>query len=137
MAFLSIIPFLALTNLGRVPLYVAMFVTASMMVCNSARMVPAMAMITGSVEPSRRGGFMSVNSAIQHFAAGLGTQAAAWILGGEHHVSVSGFRTVGLVSITVTLLSIPLAGRLRLAQKPAAAQPEFTATEDVGFAAEF
>ena len=47
----------ALTNLEPVPAAVAIAVMAGLMVCNSGRMVAAMAMITSSVSPQRRGGF--------------------------------------------------------------------------------
>ena len=42
------------------------------MLTNAGRMVAAMAMVTGSVAQSRRGGFMSANSAVQHLSTGLG-----------------------------------------------------------------
>ena len=42
------------------------------MVTNAGRMIAAMAMITSSVRPERRGGFMSANSSVQHIATGIG-----------------------------------------------------------------
>ncbi len=122
MAVLSIVPIVAITNLPRVPLIVAMTAVSGLMVCNSGRMVPAVAMITSSVEPSRRGRFMSVNAAIQHLSAGLAAQVAATILGSEDHVTASGFRTVGFLAVAATLASLPLAARLRAAKPPALAE---------------
>ena len=129
MAVLSLIPFLLVTNLPRVPLIVAMLVVAALMICNSGRMIPAMAMITGSVEPSRRGGFMSVNASVQHFAAGLAAAVASMILGASGVVTPGRFRIVGLLSGAAVLVSLPLAARLRPAAKPSAAS-------DVDFAGE-
>jgi len=87
---------------------------ALMMLTNAGRMVPAMAMITGSVEPRLRGGFMGANSAVQHIAAGLGTTLAGSIVtqpkgGGplEH------YPTVGLIAALASLSTLWLAGRLR------------------------
>src|SRR5690606_24063794 len=53
---------------------------AGLMVSNAGRMVAAMAMVTGSVEPSRRGGFMSANSSLQHIASGVGTAVGGLII---------------------------------------------------------
>ncbi|WZO98388.1 MFS transporter [Isosphaeraceae bacterium EP7] len=114
-------PFFALmilvsTNLPPVPLAVAVLVMGALMVSNAGRMVPAMAMITSSVEPHQRGGFLGANSAVQHIAAGMGASVAGMILAKS---PIDGkllhFPTVGLISIATTLLSLWLAGRLRLA----------------------
>src|SRR5262249_29530778 len=68
----SAILMLVVTNLPRVGLAAAVAAVAALMVSNAGRMVPAMAMITSSVEPRRRGGFISANSSLQHLATGLG-----------------------------------------------------------------
>ena len=60
------------TNLGPVPLALAVGVVGALMLCNAGRMVAGLAIVTGCVEPRRRGGFMSANSAVQHLASGLG-----------------------------------------------------------------
>lgn len=125
MAVLSTLPLLALTNLPHVPLWVAMLVMASLMVCNSGRTVPAMAMITASVEPRRRGGFMSVNAALQHLSMALATLVAGLMVSQDHHGSpLKGFRTVGLLAVATTLVSLPLAGRLLTAKGGLDAVPE-------------
>ena len=49
---------LAATNLPPASLVMASAVMAAVMVTSAGRMVPAMAMITSSVHPSRRGGFL-------------------------------------------------------------------------------
>jgi MFS transporter, DHA1 family, inner membrane transport protein len=63
---------LAMTNLPRVHLAIAVGTVGLLMLSNAGRMVAALTMVTGSVEPRRRGGFMSANSAVQHMATGLG-----------------------------------------------------------------
>ena len=50
--------------LGPVPAAVAVASSTFFMISMTGRFVPAMAMITSSVEPEHRGGFMSVNSAV-------------------------------------------------------------------------
>jgi predicted MFS family arabinose efflux permease len=121
-ALISIIPMVALTNLGRVPLVLALFTTTGMMVANSARMVPAMAMVTSSVVPWRRGGFMSVNAAVQHFSAGIGSFVGGMIVGRGHDGSLIRFDLAGIVGVVAVALSLYLAGRLRVADAAVADQ---------------
>jgi predicted MFS family arabinose efflux permease len=108
---------LAVTNLpAGTPLALAVLIIALMMLCNAGRMVPAMAMITGSATPRLRGGFLSANSAVQHISAGVGASVSTLILdqktkGGP----LIHYDLVGLVGVFTTLLSLWIAGRLRLA----------------------
>jgi MFS family permease len=88
-------------------------VTSVMMAGFSARMVPAIALITGSVEPRRRGGFMSVNSSVQQMSAGLAAMAAGQIVGGSAATGITHFGTVGWVAAACTVVAVPLALRLR------------------------
>ena len=69
---LSIVLLLLITHLPRVHMAWAVAVFGALMVSNVGRMIAAMAMITSSVEPHRRGGFLSANSSVQHIASGLG-----------------------------------------------------------------
>src|SRR6185312_118230 len=82
-AALSAIPTLGITYLPPVAVWVVLIVTTTYMIFSSGRMVPSMAMITASVEPRYRGGFMSVNSAIQQLAAGVATSGAALLVGSD------------------------------------------------------
>ncbi len=94
-------------------------------------MVAAMAMVTGSVEPSRRGGFMSANSAVQHMSTGLG----AYIGGRSSRTTRSThdpqLRQGRLIAVAATLVSLWLAGRVRPAAKPAPRPADIGAFEDV------
>jgi predicted MFS family arabinose efflux permease len=129
---LSAVLMLIATHLPRVPLGVAVAVFALLMVCNSGRMIAAMAMITGSVEPRRRGGFLSANSAVQHVATGVGAWLGGQMLAeGADHALVH-FDRVGWVAAGFTMLSLYLAGRLR----PATPAPATTAAFAVAAAAE-
>ena len=115
-ALLSIVPLLLVTNLPRVPLWAALAVTSFMMVGFNARMVPGMALVTGSVEPRRRGAFMSVNSSVQQMAAGLASFAGGAIVGGSEATGLTRFPLVGLLAVGSTLLAIPVARGLRAAR---------------------
>ena len=118
MAPVTALVMIALTNLPPVPTAVAVVVMASLMVSNAGRMVPAMAMITSSVLPHRRGGFLGANSAVQHIASGLGASAAGLIVTKSAEGPYQHFPAVGWIGAGVTVASLWIAGRLRLAEEP-------------------
>jgi DHA1 family inner membrane transport protein len=106
---------IVVTNLPRVPLDAAVAATGLLMVGNAGRMVVAMAMITGSIEPKRRGSFMSANSSVQHFATGLGAILGGRIIERATDGTLRHFDRVGWIAVAATLLSLWLASRLRRA----------------------
>jgi predicted MFS family arabinose efflux permease len=117
LAALTIIAIGVLTNLpAGLSLALVLAATTLMMVATSGRMVPAMALVTAAANPAERGGFMSVNAAVQHLAAG----AATW-LGGlmlhqtGQHAPLVGYPIVGVVSCAASVVSLVLVGRLRIA----------------------
>jgi predicted MFS family arabinose efflux permease len=71
-----------------------------------------MALLTASVEPHHRGGFMSINSSVQQISMGL----AAWLSGeiiqdsGER---MARFGWIGLISVCFGLAAIYLVRYLR------------------------
>ncbi len=129
-ASLALIPILALPWLpAGSPLWWMLLTTTAMMVLTSARMVPAMAMITSTAEPRYRGSFLSFNSAVQQLALGFAPLLAGFIMGdskeGEPLVH---YDVVALVGALAGLASLFLAGQLR----PAAQVP----AEEVAFPVE-
>jgi predicted MFS family arabinose efflux permease len=113
MASLAVIPILLYTNLPPVSLAAAVCVATLFMVIASGRMVPATALITASAAPRLRGGFLSVNSAIQQTAMGLGAVVSGKIVTAENGGPLHGFATVGLIAACAAVASVVLAGRLR------------------------
>ncbi len=107
----------AITHLpsGSVVLAVAVF--GCLMVCNVGRMIPATAMITSSVEPAKRGAFLSANSSIQHIAGGCGAYIGGLIVTQAESGRLENFGTVGWIAATATLFSIWLAGRVKTAEQ--------------------
>ena len=109
MSLTASVPILAITNLPRVPLLVGVGVSTLLMVCMSGRMVPAMAMMTASIESRYRGGFMSINSSVQQFASGLAAFVSGQIMGQSATGEITHFSVIGLISLTFALLCIYLA----------------------------
>lgn len=110
---------LTITQLPRVHVSIAVAVFGSLMVSNVGRMVAAMAMITGSVEPSRRGGFMSANASVQHVASGLAASLGGVIITQTSDGKLEHFGTVGWLAAVTTLITLFLAGRVRSAEQVA------------------
>jgi MFS transporter, DHA1 family, inner membrane transport protein len=104
---------LMMTSLPPMPLALVLLAMSATMLSNGGRMVPAMAMITSSVVPRLRGGFMGANSAIQHLSSSLGVIVAGFILVEPKVGPIERFPIVGLMAALVSLSTLWLAGRLR------------------------
>jgi len=115
-AVVSIVPIVAVTNLPRVPVPMVLAVTTLMMVLASGRMISATALVTGVVQPARRGSFMSLNAAVQQGAAGVATFAAGLLIGRAADGRMTGYPWVGALAIAANLLTLWLVRRLRMAR---------------------
>ncbi len=112
-ATLSMIPILLVTNLPVVSLPLALVVTTTFMVLMSGRMVPAMAIITASVEAKRRGSFMSIISSVQQLSAGVAAFGAGLILGKSESGLITRFDVVGVLAAITTVVCIVLIRRIQ------------------------
>lgn len=131
---LSAVFTLAAANLVPVPVAVAVAIMAALMICNSGRMVAAMAMITGSVEPHRRGGFLSANSSVQHLSIGFGTYVGGLIISEAPDGRLLHVPILGIVSAAATMSCLWLAGRIRPLRPTA--EHHITTAESLAAAAE-
>jgi MFS transporter, DHA1 family, inner membrane transport protein len=123
---------LAITNLVPVHTAVAIAIMAGLMVSNSGRMVAAMAMITSSVAPHRRGGFLSANSSVQHLAIGFGSYIGGLIIVESADGRLEHFPILGVLSAAATIACLWLAGRIR----PITSEHEISTNEAIATAAE-
>jgi predicted MFS family arabinose efflux permease len=128
MSLCAAVPVIALTNLPRVPLAVALATSTLLMICMSGRFVPAMAMMTATVESRYRGGFMSVNSSVQQFACGLAAWISGGIIGQGANGEITHYPIAGIVSVSCVLTCIWLARFLRPAMEEVSASAELAAS---------
>jgi predicted MFS family arabinose efflux permease len=128
MSLSASVPIVALTNLPRVPLIVALATSTLLMICMSGRFVPAMAMMTATVESRYRGGFMSVNSSVQQFSCGVAAWISGGIIGQGPNQEITHYPIAGLVSLACVMACIWLARFLRPAPGELAAAPVFVET---------
>lgn len=111
----SIVPIVAVTNLPPAPLPAILAVTTLMMVMGSGRMISVTALITGVVEPRRRGSFMSLNASVQQGAAGAAAFVAGMMVGGGEGGPLTGYARVGALAVAASFLSLWLLRGLRAA----------------------
>jgi predicted MFS family arabinose efflux permease len=109
----AIVVVLIITRLGHTSVAVASIMMALFMVTMSGRFTPAMTMITNAVESRYRGGFMSVNAALQQAgSAGASVLAGEFItLAPDGHLA--GMPMLGYVSVAFFFLTVLLAAELR------------------------
>lgn len=110
------------TRLSPGPLFITLGTTSLFFVCMSGRFAPAMGMISIAVEPRYRGGFMSVNAAIQQLSGGFANIVAGLIVTSDASGRLVGFPKVGLLSIVAFAGTVLLAWWLRAAA-PHASRP--------------
>jgi predicted MFS family arabinose efflux permease len=125
MSLSASVPVLLITNLPPVPLVPALATTTLLMICMSGRFVPAMAMMTATVESRYRGGFMSVNSAVQQFSCGLAAWISGGIIGQGRNQEITHYPIAGVVSVACVLTCIWLARYLRPATPEVASSSMF------------
>lgn len=123
---MSALLLLTITHLPPTSKYVAAAVFGALMVSNVGRMIAAMAMITSSVEPRRRGAFLSANASVQHIASGVGSYLGGVIVTKTPDGAIEHFGTIGWISAAATLSSLWLAGRVRNAESPAVSAEEIS-----------
>ncbi|MBC5772493.1 MFS transporter [Pontibacter sp. KCTC 32443] len=105
-ALLSLIPILLITNLPPVPHYMALMVTTVFFIFFGARFVPAMSLITSSVEPKLRGSFMSINSSVQQLSAGVAAFLSGLIVQEAADGKLLHFNWDGVLACLITLVTI-------------------------------
>lgn len=101
------------TRLGHTSLGVALIFTTLFFIGMGTRFPPVIALITNSIEARYRGGFMSVNSAVQQAANSLGSAAAGWMLATAADGQMVGYENVGLLSAVFMGLTFVLGWRLK------------------------
>jgi predicted MFS family arabinose efflux permease len=107
---------LLMTSLPRSPLWVAALVATLFFAASSARMVPAMALLTSGAEPRLRGSVMSFNASIQQLAAGAASFVASLVVGRSAEGELTRYWMIGILSAAGTFACIALARRVRSAE---------------------
>ena len=86
--------------------YLVFIITTLFFIVFGARFVPAMSLITSSVEPKQRGSFMSINSSVQQAASGIAAFVSGLIVQKASNGELLHFGTVGILASVATVISI-------------------------------
>ena len=113
MASFTMVMILVAANLPPLGLGVTAVVFALFMVAGSGRMVPAQALILGCVRPADRGAFMSLNTAVQSAALGLGSVIGGKVVELQPDGSLTGFSTAGWLAFALTGLTLVMVRYIR------------------------
>lgn len=114
LALAAILPLLVVTHIGTVSLSYWLACTTTFFVLISGRMIPAMAIITSSAQPSLRGTFMSLNSTVQSLSMGIATMLAGFVVTQEADGQIAGYFKVGYIAVTSNLLAILLVAKITI-----------------------
>lgn len=113
-AVISCAPLLITTHMPMLPLGTVVAFAVLFFVFVPGRFGPAMALVTGSVEPRLRGSFMSFNASIQSLGSGLASLTAGLIIGRAPDGTLTHYGIVGWIAVGCTLLCIGLVRRIRI-----------------------
>ena len=114
LAVVLVLPLMATTLSQGLPLWGLLLISTALFTVMSGRMIPGMAMISSAVEPRLRGTFMTLNSSVQSASMGLAALVGGLIIGRDAQGQLSFYWLAGLLGVVASLLSVWLAGRLRL-----------------------
>ena len=113
------VPLMATTLSQGLPLWGLLAISTLFFTVMSGRMIPGMAMISSAALPRLRGTFMTLNAAVQSASMGLAALVAGLIIGRDAQGQLTGYWMAGLLGVVASLLSVWLAGHLRLHGAPA------------------
>lgn len=123
LTLLSFIPLYGISNLTS-SLFIAMIgISATFFIFSGGRMVPGQAIITSVVPPHLRGGYMSLNSAVQQLTVGLSTMIGGLIIYNDEAKRLHNYGYVGYIGMAFGLLAL-LAGRNIKALAPHHTSPQ-------------
>ncbi|MET0311990.1 MAG: MFS transporter [Burkholderiaceae bacterium] len=114
LAIAVIVPMMATTLAGRVPLAVALLISTLFFACMSGRMIPGMAILTSAANPRLRGTFMTLNASMQSAAMGAAAFIGGLLISRDAQGLVQHYWMAGLVGVAASIASVFVAGKLVL-----------------------
>lgn len=111
-ALFSALCFLFMTHMPRLPLLAVMAFFPFFMLSVSGRNIPLQALMTTIPEPSSRGAFLSVNSALQQLGSGLGALLGGLTLQTDSAGHIAGYGFNGWLAAGITVLTVMWIGQV-------------------------
>jgi predicted MFS family arabinose efflux permease len=100
-AAFSVLPVLYVTHLPRLPFLVLVATFPFFMISMTGRMIPMQALLTTVPDPSRRGAFLSTNSALQSVGSGCGAWLGGLLLSTGAGGAIVGYGNNGWVAVAL------------------------------------
>ena len=129
LALAAMLPMLVTTHLVPVPWWLVLINSTAFFILVPGRMIPGMAMVTAAALPQVRGTFMSLSGSVQMLASGFASLLAGLVITRNAAGQVQHFNLVGYIAVGCGLLSLWLAGRLRVAHVQVQVAPEHESEE--------
>lgn len=107
---------LAISHSGPMPLAAVLCLAGGFFVFASGRWVPAQAIMTLAVPPSRRGAFLSFNGCVRDLMAGTTAALGGWMVTKTPTGTLEGYGWLGWLALAANLLSLWIARRVRPAE---------------------
>lgn len=114
-AVLAMLPVLAMTHVTSTPWWGVIAITTPFFIFVSGRFVPGMAIISSAGVPQLRGTFMGLNSAVQSIGTSVATLVAGFIITINPQGLLEHYNIVGYIACSSILVTLWLAGQIRVA----------------------
>ncbi len=111
--FASLVPIFLITHMKPIHLVFILTTTATFFVCTGGRMIPAISMLTSSVEPTHRGSFMSLVSCTQQLSMAAASFVAGLIVATGPNGEILYYNVVGYVAIGFSLVAYFISQKVR------------------------
>ena len=109
----SMVAAFLITHLPVVPAAIAVAASTFFMISMTGRFVPAITMITSSVEAAHRGGFMSINSSVAQFSSAVAAAISGLIIHDSSNHQLIGFGFLGWAYLGWAIIGLWLGARVR------------------------
>lgn len=123
-AAISVIPIFLITHLFHNSVFIILSLVAFLFLCMGARMIPASAMMSGTVKPKNRGSFMSITAALQQFSAALASYIAGIIVVKDAEGHLLHYQTVGYIAMAFSVFAIIASLKIQVIEAPSENQPD-------------
>lgn len=118
-AAVSLVPIFLITHLFNNSIPIILALIGFFFLCMGARMIPASAMMSGTVKPKNRGSFMSITSAVQQFAAAAASYIAGLIVVKDSAGHLLGYQSVGYIAMLFSVFAILASMKIQVIEAPA------------------
>ncbi len=129
---LTMVPVLLLTNIAPgSSLWVILSITTLFFIIIGARVGPAMTMVTGSVNPAKRGAFLSLSGSMQQMSAGTASFIASKFIGEGAGRQLLHYNWMGYISVISIAIVTILAYKLVVAGDSPKQSPQESAALEI------